>query len=237
MRRGIVLILCWGATLGAFYEWGGAAARGVRELKKGEHRRAAGSLAEGRAELPRSAAVRYDQAIAYQGAGLVDSALAAYQEAARSPSLAGDAAKSAAAYNLGNESMRAQDYAGAARHFRESLRVDPKRVDAKKNLEEAIRRGRRQEPPPRKGGSSGSPESKGDKDQGKGQSGDTPPPKANEPGGEGRPGASDRQSDLGREIPDRSEAEHWLDALEGERQAARRRDRGGAEQERGQRDW
>ena len=237
MKRIALLTLAWVATLGAFYEWGGAAARGVHELKQGEHRRAAESLREGRAELPRSAAVRYDQALAYQGAGLIDSALAAYREAARSPSLAGDAAKSAAAYNLGNEAMRAQNYGGAARHFRESLRVDPTRVDAKKNLEEAIRRARRQEPPPRKGGSSGSPQSKGEPDRGQGQGGEAPPPKPDESAGEGREGPSDPRRELGREIPNRSEAEHWLDALEGERQAARRRDRGGAEQGRGERDW
>lgn len=233
MRRVLCLVLLWAAMLGAFYEWGGAAARGVRELKKGEHQRAAESLREGRAELPRSAAVRYDQALAHQGAGQIDSALAAYQDAARSPSLTGDAAKSAALYNLGTQAMRAEDYGAAARHFRESLRVDPTRVDAKKNLEEAIRRARRLTPPPRPGGSSGSPQSKGEQDRGKGQGGEGPPPRPSE----GRERPADQERELGREIPNRSEAEHWLDALEGERQAARRRDRGGAEEQRGERDW
>ena len=58
MTRALALLLVCVLSTGAFYEWGGAASRGVRELKKGEHGRAVESLREGRDELPRSAAVR-----------------------------------------------------------------------------------------------------------------------------------------------------------------------------------
>ena len=108
MRRLGTILLVWLVATGAFYEWGGDAAKGVRELKKGNHREALESLRKGRAELPRSAAVRYDEGLAYGGLGLTDSALAAYRDAAGSPWLEGDAARSAAAFNLGNEAMRAE---------------------------------------------------------------------------------------------------------------------------------
>ena len=152
MRRLGTILLVWLVATGAFYEWGGDAAKGVRELKKGNHREALESLRKGRAELPRSAAVRYDEGLAYGGLGLTDSALAAYRDAAGSPWLEGDAARSAAAFNLGNEAMRAEKFGEAARHYRRSLRFDPTRIDAKKNLEEAIRRSRSSRRPPQGGG-------------------------------------------------------------------------------------
>ena len=236
MRTILLLGLLWAAATGAFYEWGGAAARGVQELKKSEHRRAVESLREGRSELPQSAAVRYDQGLAYQGAGLVDSARAAYNEAARSPDLKGDRARASAAFNLGNEAMRAQEYAAAAKLYRESLRIDPKRSDAKKNLEEAIRRARSAKPPPSSGGGGTSPKSQGDQDAGGGQGSGGPQQQQN-PGSQSKPPAGQKSPELGTSIPSRAEAEHWLDALESERQAARKRDRGGPEEQRGQRDW
>jgi len=233
-----MLVLIWAASLGAGYEWGGPAARGVRELKKGEHQRAVGSLREGRVDLPRSAAVRYDQALAYQGAGYQDSARAAYQDAARSPDLTGDPARAAAAYNLGNVAMRAEDYAAASRLYRESLRIDPSRSDAKRNLEEAIRRARNAKPQPQSGGSDPTKKNTGGKDPSQGQKqGDTGPQE--NPNQKETPPSSGQQPppQLGTAIPSKQEAEHWLDALESERQAARKRDRGGPEEERGQRDW
>lgn len=235
--RPLAWLLLWMAGTGAWYEWGGAAARGVREIREGRHREARESLRKGREELPRSAAVRYDQALAFQGAGLIDSARTAYRDVLTSSTLRGDPARAAAAYNLGNEAMRAEQFHAAAALYRESLRIDPARVDAKKNMEEAIRRARAEPPKPPVGGSGG------------GADGRTPPgsgPPASTPPGTGPsperpnqpPGSAGREEPrLGGKIPSRAEAEHWLDALEAERKAARLRERGGPEKEPGQRDW
>ena len=240
MRRIAALVLLWAAGTGAFYEWGGSAARGVRELKKENHRAAIESLRKGEAELPRSAAVRYDEGLAYRGLGLTDSARAAYRDAAGSPSLQGGRARSAAAFNLGNEAMRADAYGEAARHYRESLRLDPTRVDAKKNLEEAIRRSRKAQPRPQGGGGGGNgPPSQGKENSkrgsGKGQQG-MPSPMEQQSGAPERTDKG-RVPQLGTAIPDRAEAEHWLDALESERRAAKMRDERGPEKVEGQRDW
>jgi len=70
----LALALAWGTATGAFYEWGGAAARGVKELREKRNREAAASLRSGREELAHSAAVRYDEALALSRAGLADSA-------------------------------------------------------------------------------------------------------------------------------------------------------------------
>lgn len=241
MRRIAALLLLWTAGTGAFYEWGGAAARGVRELKKGNHREAIESLRKGRAELPHSAAVRYDEGLAYRGLGLTDSAIAAYRDAAGGPWLEGDRARSSAAFNLGNEAMRANDFGQAAREYRQSLRLDPARVDAKKNLEEAIRRSRNQKQKPQGGGGGGGngPPSQGKQNPssgtGKGQQG--MPPQMQQPGGATDKTEKGRAPQLGDAIPDRADAEHWLDALESERRAAKMRDERGEEKVEGQRDW
>jgi tetratricopeptide (TPR) repeat protein len=238
LRRTLVLALVLLLATGSDYEWGGAAGRGVRELKKKENAKAVRSLGEGAAELPQSAAVRYDQGLAYTGVGSPDSAATAYREALK---LHGDRARSAAAYNLGNQAMKAQQYANAVSLYRESLRLDPSRTDAKKNLEDAIRRSREvQKPPPQGGG--GQDKNKKNPSQG----GNQPPPSGqqqNQGNAQGTPPPSEtnetpgQKPELGGATPSKAEAEHWLDALEAERKAARLRDKNGAEKETGQRDW
>jgi len=239
MKRMAAILLVWAAGTGAFYEWGGSAARGVRELRKGNHREAIEALRKGRADLPHSAAVRYDEGLAYRGLGLTDSALAAYRDAAGAPWLEGDRARSAAAFNLGNEAMRATDFGEAARQYRQSLRFDPTRVDAKKNLEEAIRRARSEKQRPQGGGGGNGPQSQGKQNPspgtGKGQQGARPP--MQQPGGTPERTEKGRAPQLGDAIPDRADAEHWLDALESERRAAKMRDERGEEKAEGQRDW
>lgn len=235
MRRFASLALIAATGLGAFYEWGGAGYRGMRALEERRYRDAAAAFQEARSEHPRSAAVRYDEALALQGAGAADSAAALYEETARSSDLVGDRARSSAAYNRGNMALQAKQYADARAHYRESLRLDPSGVDAKKNLEEAIRRLREQQPSP----SSGGPPSSGGSGPGGGPP-EPPPPGAEQPPPEGaqppeRPGES--EPDLGGEIPSRSEAEHWLEALEAERKAARQRERESTPEESRSRDW
>lgn len=231
----LALLLAWGAVLGAAYEWGGPAGRGVRQLRKGANADALGSLAAGAADLPRSAAVRFDRGIAFQRLGRPDSARAAYEEAMRQE---GTRARAAAAYNLGNEALRAKRFAEAIERYRESLREDWTRADAKRNLEEAIRRAREsktpQSPPPSGGGGSQGPTGPG-KGSGKGA---TPPPSG--PKGAPPPGSSGAQApqNLGGPIPSKEEAELWLKALESERRSERERDaRQSNERDRSGRDW
>jgi tetratricopeptide (TPR) repeat protein len=224
----LALVALSAGALGAFYEWGGPARRGVKELKRGESAAALHSLGEARQSQSSSAAIRYDQGLAFRQLGLADSARGAMEEALR---LKGGEARSAAAYNLGNEALRQNRLEEAVERYRESLRSDAKRVDAKKNLEEAIRRLRseQQPPPPSRGGGGGT--------QGKsgagGGGGSTPPPSA-------PPGETPRtpSPSVGGPLPSRSEAEMWLDALESERRSERKKDRRASDrQDERVRDW
>ena len=236
MRAGAALLLLGLAASGAFYEWGGAAGRGMRQLKEKRAREAAGSFREAERELPHSAAVRYDRALALATAGQADSARAAYAETFTSRDLHGDAARSSAAYNLGNESLRQGRYDEAAKLYRESLTVDPTRVDAKKNLEEAIRRARNRPQQPSSGGEGkGGAGSSGSGSSGPPQSGTQPnqPPPGTKPPGQ----AQQPPGQMSGTIPTPSEAEHWLNALEEERKSARRQERAGSPEETRDRDW
>jgi tetratricopeptide (TPR) repeat protein len=214
---------------GAFYEWGGPARRGVRELKKGEAAAALHSLSEARAQQPASAAVRYDQGIAFQKLGLADSARAAYDEAIR---LKGTEAPSAAAYNLGNDALRKNRLEEAVERYRQSLRLDSKRIDVKKNLEEAIRRMRETKQPPTPSGGGGGSQGPSGPGQGGGGGGGQQP---NAPQG---PGGKQPTPSVSGNVPGRSEAELWLDALESERRSERRKEkRQGDTREENVRDW
>jgi tetratricopeptide (TPR) repeat protein len=232
------LILAWAYTEArtrradaAFYEWGGPARRGVRQLKKGEDAAALHSFGEARSEQPASAAVRYDQGLAFRKLGLADSSRAALQDAMR---LQGPAAKSAAAYNLGNEALRKNSLDEAIERYKESLRADPRRVDAKKNLEEALRRLRQAKPPqtPPSSGGGGSQGPSGPGSGGGGGGGNQEPGPPSSGGKEPAP-----PSNVGP-IPNRSDAELWLDALESERRSERQREKQQGEPRRENvRDW
>jgi len=139
--------------------------------------------------------------------------------------LRGDPARAAAAYNLGNIAMRGKDYRRAAGYYKEALRVAPGDLDAKRNLEEALRRMRqprssnRQQPP--SGGKGPPPNSDGSQNplprQGPGKG--EPPPR-------GSAGEFTKQ-----------EAERWLQALESERRARRQESKAKPGEGGGNRDW
>jgi tetratricopeptide (TPR) repeat protein len=214
---------------GAFYEWGGPARRGAKELSKGQAAAALHSLGEARAQQPASAAVRYDQGVAFQKLGLADSARAAYDEAIR---LEGTEARSAAAYNLGNDALRKNRLEEAVERYRQSLRLDSRRIDAKKNLEEAIRRMRDSREPPQPSGGGGGSQGPSGPGQGGGGGGGQQP---NAPQG---PGGKQPSPSVSGNVPGRSEAELWLDALESERRSERRKEkRQGDTREENVRDW
>jgi tetratricopeptide (TPR) repeat protein len=231
-----LLALLTPALLGASYEWGGPAARGVRQLRAGRNDEARASLRAGRSDLPHSAALRYDEGLALARTGRADSAAAAYHDALL---LQGDAARASAAFNLGNLSMKTKRFAEAASWYREALRLEPGAADAKRNLEDALRRLRGEEPPKPPAG---------------GGSGELPPPQAGSDstrapqGGGGTPGAPPGAGARGKgpaPPPPRTgsgdftnqEAVHWLEALERERREGRHRAESAPRQPGGDRDW
>ena len=231
MKRALVLVLLAASTLGAFYEWGGPARRGVRQLKKGEDAAALHSFGEARQEQPTSAAVRYDQGIAFRKLGLADSSAAAFRDAMK---LQGAPARSAAAFNLGNDALRKNQLDAAIEGYKESLRADPRRADAKKNLEEALRRLREAKPPPTppNQGGSGSKGPTGPGSGGGGGGGNAQPNAPPSPGRQNTPPSASGP------IPSRSDAELWLDALESERRSERQREKQQTESRRENvRDW
>lgn len=224
MTRLLALLILATASIGAGYEWGGPARRGVRELRQDRYDDALGDLSRGRADFPGAAVVPYDEGLAHLGQGQADSASVRFREATR---LQGDASREAAAYNLGNLAMRAKEYASAASAYREALRLRPQDLDAKRNLEQALRQMRQPlEPQNRKNPSSG-------------KSG--PPP----PGGNDRPQPNQPPPSMKQTPPPRGsageftreEAERWLDALESERRSRRQEAKGRPTQENGDRDW
>lgn len=225
MRRGLALFLLVGTALGASYEWGGPARRGVRALKARHYDEALEAFRAGRADHPGSAALRFDEALAHLGKGEMDSAYAQYREAT---ALRGDRARAAAAFNLANEAMRAKRYQDATGLYRESLRIRPGDLDAKRNLEEALRLARgAQERSPAQG------DGKGPSAPGGGRS---PAPSPDSPGvkGETKDSAAPRG---GSGEFTRPEAERWLEALEAERRGSRHQGKAQPEQETGRRDW
>jgi tetratricopeptide (TPR) repeat protein len=193
----------------------------VRALKAGRYDEALRALEAGRADMPGAAVIPYNEALAHLGRGEADSAEIRFQEAM---GLKGDPAREAAAYNLGNRSMRAKEYGRAARYYKEALKVRPDDLDAKRNLEEALRRmreerpGRRPSPP---SGGAGPPTPGGAQ------------PTVPRPG----PGPQERPPSLRPGDFTKEEAERWLQALESERRARRQEGKGRPEEETGSRDW
>ena len=222
MTRGIALLLLALVALGAIYEWGGPARRGVRALKSHQYDEALSALRAARSEMPNSAEIPYDEALAHLGKGEPDSAQVRFEEAM---TLRGDAARAASGYNLGNQSMRARKFAEAARYYRDALRVAPRDLDAKRNLEEAIRM-MRQSPPSRRQPQTGAgPPAPGGREK------QFPLPSG---GGQGEARQAPRGSS--GEFT-RQEAEQWLQALESERRARKHEGKGRPEEETGHRDW
>ena len=162
--------------------------------------------------------MRYDQGLAAHALGLTDSARAAWSDAV---GLDGARARAAAAYNLGNDALRAGKLEQAIDWYRASLRSDWKKADAKRNLEEAIRRLRQATPaptPPASGGKG----STGPSGAGQGGGND---PRANPDSRSGNPPPSaDTKSEapsVKGPTPSKEEAELWLKALESERRSQR----------------
>jgi len=195
----------------------------VRELKEKRYDDALRDLSKGRADFPGAAVVPYDEGLAHLGKGAADSAAVRFREATR---LRGDVGREAAAYNLGNLAMRAKDYAIAAASYREALRLRPQDLDAKRNLEEALRQMRQPRQPQ---------QSRNPKSPPSGGSGPPPPGDRPQPSPPQRPQTPPPRGSSGAFT--KEEAERWLDALEAERRARRQEGKGRPTQENGDRDW
>jgi len=226
MKRAPALLLLMLVATGAVYEWGGPARRGVRELKASRFDEALRALEAGRADFPASAVLPYDEGLAHMGKGQPDSASARFREAMGQP---GDPAREAAAYNLGNQLMRVKDYGRAAQYYKDALRIRPDDLDAKRNLEEALRRIRQSpseqhgQPPPWSGGGPRS------------RNGEKNPSPRPTPGGRGEAPPAPVPHGGGQFT--KEEAERLLQALESERRGQRQEGKARPEQETGNRDW
>jgi len=124
--------------------------------------------------------------------------------------------------------MRAKDYGPAARYYKDALRIRPDDLDAKRNLEEALRRIRQspseqRKQPPSGGAGPRTPNGK-----------NNPSPRPNQGGrGEAPPAPTPR----GGGQFTREEAERLLQALESERRGQRQEGKVQPEKETGNRDW
>jgi len=225
MKRAPALLLLALVATGAMYEWGGPARRGVLALKAGRFDEALRALEAGRADFPASAVLPYDEGLAHLGSGQPDSAEVRFREAMGQ---SGALAREAAAYNLGNQSMRAKDYGRAVPFYKDALRIKPDDLDAKRNLEEALRRIRKSPSeqhgqPPSGGGGPRTNDRKNQPSPGPGPRGKGEAPPAPAPHGGGQ--------------FTREEAERLLQALESERRGQRQEGKPRPEQETGNRDW
>ena len=225
MKRAPALLLLALVATGAVYEWGGPARRGVGALKAGRYDEALRALEAGRGDFPASAVLPYDEGLALLGKGQPDSAAVRFREAMEE---SGDLAREAAAYNLGNQSMRAKDYGRAAQHYKDALRIRPDDLDAKRNLEEALRRIRQNSPEQR-----GQPPSGGTRPRT--PNGEKNPLPRPNPGGRGEAPPAPTPREGGQFT--KEEAERLLQALESERRGQRQEGKGRPEQETGNRDW
>jgi Ca-activated chloride channel family protein len=110
--------------------------RGQSEYEKGDHAEALSSFEEARRLRPRDDRSAFNLADALYKNGKYDEAAAIYESLA-----ANDRSQLAfpSRFNLGNALYQKQDYAGAARSFRDALRLTPEDMDARRNLEMALR--------------------------------------------------------------------------------------------------
>lgn len=110
-----------------------------RALRKGEVQYDRGNYEEARAAYQQTAssAGRYNAGNAAFRLSDFDLSAQLYREAAERSTTISD--KADALYNLGNACLMQEDYAGAVEAYEQSLRLQPKRPDAQKNLQIAKR--------------------------------------------------------------------------------------------------
>ncbi len=128
---------------------------GNRLYEEGRYQEAHARYLEALAKVPGLPLARYNEGNALYRSGEFQRAMEAFREAAEA---ADPEWRSQAWYNLGNAFMRQQQLDAAAQAYKEGLRLDPGDLDAKHNLELALRRMEQPQEPQGGGG-------EGDNDQ------------------------------------------------------------------------
>lgn len=148
--------------------------RGNQLVKQGKFEEARRAFESAQIDAPEDAFLPYNIAATHYLEGNFEEAKKSYEKAwimTEDPAL-----KARIAYNLGHVMFHAGDRDGAVEQFKKALRIDPKDVDAKYNIE-YIRAGKNPKSPP--------PQKK--KNEGKG-------PSEQQAGGEQKDGSSDPQT-------------------------------------------
>jgi len=167
-------------------------------------------------EAPGSPLIRFNEGNALYQGGEVERALEAYRAAIESgnPEL-----QSAAWYNLGNALYQAQQLEESLEAYKESLRADPRDVDAKHNLERVLEQMQEQEDQDQQDGENEDQDQEQDQqdqqneneedqqNQGQDQDQQNPDPSDDEQEGEGEP--ERREGEMSQE-----EAERLLQAVQ-----------------------
>lgn len=142
MRRRWVAAAAVAATLGAFSGLRAESARslveeGNRLYSEGQFEEALQSYEKALEAAPGEPAILYNKGNALYRQGEYDKAYDAYRQAfsAGDPALA-----QGARFNAGNAHFARENWKDAIRNYHEALRLDPADVEAKRNLELALRR-------------------------------------------------------------------------------------------------
>jgi TolA-binding protein len=119
-----------------------ATAEGRAQYERGNHPQALAAFERATASRPRDLAARFNLADGLYKNGRYDEAGALYRALGAD---AGSPVAEPSRFNLGNSLYQKQDYRGAAKAYREALRLRPDAEDARRNLELALRALREQE--------------------------------------------------------------------------------------------
>ncbi|HEX9945711.1 MAG TPA: VWA domain-containing protein [Thermoanaerobaculia bacterium] len=115
--------------------------RSIAAYEKGEPKQAVGPADTALRLAPDDPAVQYNAGTVHLGAGHARRAVSLLEKAAKG---AGAGLSTAAHYNLGNARLAAGDAAGAVEAYKQVLRAEPGHLNAKHNLELALREEQKQ---------------------------------------------------------------------------------------------
>jgi Ca-activated chloride channel family protein len=110
---------------------------GNRSFKKGEYEKALNRYREAEITAPNSPVVHFNLGDALYKTDDLDGSVGEFQ---RSAAAQDRTVRSRAYYNLGNTAFRQEKYDDAVAHYKKALELNPHDIDAKYNLEYALRR-------------------------------------------------------------------------------------------------
>jgi Ca-activated chloride channel family protein len=201
--------------------------QGNKEFEAGEYPAALDNYRTAQQENPDLAEPYYNAGNALHRQGSLEAAAAQTQQSIRT---AEDELSQKSHYNLGNTYFRAKDWPAAIEAYKEALRINPDDVEAKYNLELALKKlqeqQQQQQQQQQQGGGGGQPDQE-QNEQGGGQGQEQQDQSQNsdqeQPGGGGQPEPDESDQSGGGQQPDQQsggprgltpqEAEQLLDAL------------------------